>query len=139
MKYLAVISIFSILIACYACTPAPPPEAEVRAQLIGIYCASDYKLQIEDSTYYNQWTTPSPLGKTYSESCSGKYSLEIQENSWIVKFHPDSSPKTVLNTDCSREDVVWTPEKGYLLGGQQDTIRDLFGKAALLKSRCTEI
>lgn len=139
MKF-QVIGLIAIAASLMACEPTSPPEAEVRALLVGEYCDEDqiYRLQLEDSTYFHRRAEPGVLSSrslTY-ESCSGEYELIQEGNTWKIHFLPDERPRNSLFKNCERIVDVWTPEEGYLIGEESVHLPDLFESNALTKGLC---
>lgn len=137
MKYLALFTTLIGLALMTSCGPTPPLEGEVMAHIKGTYCSPGFKLNLGDMTYRNDWTQKSPLGSgIYREYCRGSYELVLADNTWTINFLPAEKKETYLGVDCSGTLVIWTPEKGYILGDPGSMIRDLFNKADLAKGPC---
>ncbi|MEL6673687.1 MAG: hypothetical protein AAFR61_15890 [Bacteroidota bacterium] len=125
------------LLGFTACGPTPPTEEELRAQIIGSYCAPEYTLTLEKDRYRNVWATKSPMGTSpYLESCSGNYALNLDGNIWTITYQPADIHKTYKSSDCSRTDTLWSPDLGYHYLGEQRTVMDLFNEKALKKGPC---
>jgi hypothetical protein len=108
-------------------------------RLKGIYCddAYQYRLELNDSTYFNRRVFKSPLGAGHSyESCRGRYSLAFEEEKrWVIRFEKDPRPNAVDN--CNSELVVWDHERGYLLGDEEQVVMpDCFDGQLLVQRGC---
>ena len=128
----------ALLFLFSACGPTPPPEAEVRAKLVGTYCADNYKLEIrEDNTYKNRKRLKSMLGSNLlTESCRSTYELVLEDDQWIIRFAKDEHPQAVFK-DCGGEYVVWTKEEEYTIGNENKVqIKDRFDGVLLTKGPC---
>lgn len=136
-QFTGLLVLASILMACEA---TPPPEAEVRALIVGEYCDDDqvYKLQLDDSTYFHRKAEPGVLtSRSLSyESCSGIYELIQEGNTWKIHFLPDDRPRNSLFKNCERIVDVWNPQEGYLIGDESVHLPDLFESNALTKGLC---
>lgn len=136
-QFTGLLVLASILMACEA---TPPPEAEVRALIVGEYCDDDqvYKLQLDDSTYFHRKAEPGVLtSRSLSyESCSGLYELIQEGNTWKIHFLPDDRPRNSLFKNCERIVDVWNPQEGYLIGDESVHLPDLFESNALTKGLC---
>lgn len=136
-QFTGLLVLASILMACEA---TPPPEAEVRAMIVGEYCDEDqvYKLQLDDSTYFHRKAEPGVLtSRSLSyESCSGLYELVQEGNTWKIHFLPDDRPRNSLFKNCERIVDVWNPQEGFLIGDESVHLPDLFESNALTKGLC---
>lgn len=129
--------LLSTWVLLQACGPTPPTEEELRAQLVGVYCADSYRLELTDSTYMNRKIVQSPLRSgLMRESCKGHYLLAFENKQWIIRFERDERPNSIQN--CEREYVVWTAEAGYVMGEAPMAMMDLFDETLLLKGQCED-
>ncbi len=131
-----------VIVGCLvACEPQSPPEAEVRAMLVGEYCDENqvYRLQLkDDSTYFHRKAERGVLSSRSLnyESCTGVYDLVREGSSWKLHFLPDERPRNSLFKDCERIVDIWTPENGYVIGETTVRLPDLFENNALTKGLC---
>lgn len=134
---LHIIPFFLIVVGLWACGPTPPTETEIRAKIIGDYCAPNYRLEITDSTYHNVKYSPSVLGTgVVREYCKSKYKLEYREDAWYIDFERDERPNAVFN--CERSYAIWTKDEQYLIGENPTKMKDLFDETVLSMAACDE-
>ena len=123
-----------------ACGPTPPSEAEVRTMLKGSYCSGDYKLELTDSTYQNRKFIQSPLRSgLLRESCNGTYSVNFENNQWILRFDKDEQPDNALFINCEKEYVIWSKADEYTISTEPVILKDLFDGVELTKGACEDI
>ena len=129
-----------ISLSLLACSPNPPTEAELKAQIVGTYCHegdTDYRFILTDSTYYSIRRTPGILQTQTKvrESCRGNYSLEYDGTYWVLRFAPDPDPDAVLD-DCGMEYPVWGKKEGYMLGEDTLVLKELFDQHPVTRDAC---
>ena len=119
-----------------SCGPTVPTEAEVRARVLGVYCADSYRLELTDSTYFNRKVSPSPLGRGQAyESCRGRFVLSFEEDQWVIRFARDRRPQAIQN--CEGEYILWNAQSGFVHGDEETiTLPDLFDHQELTKDAC---
>jgi len=126
-----------LAVCCWACGPTPPTEAEIRAKIVGNFCAPNYRLEITDSTYRNIKYSPSVLGTgVVREYCKSRYKLEYRDDAWYIDFERDERPNAVFN--CERSYPLWTKENRYLIGDKVVKMKDLFDEKELTKAACDD-
>jgi len=132
ISWLFLLALSAIMVSC---GPTVPTEAEVRARVLGEYCADSYYLELTDSTYLNRKVYSSPLSNSYRESCRGRFLLAFEEEQWIIRFEKDRRPQGIDN--CEGEYVLWNAQDGYVHGDDENiTLPDLFDNTELVKGAC---
>ena len=104
-----------LLILITSCSTAPE-EAEVKAKIVGEYCADGYKLSLgEDMEYRNtKFHIGATSGKLFTEYCKGTYSLvmeesqELSEKKWFLVFEKDPGASRTTIFDCNKTVAVWS-------------------------------
>lgn len=121
--------IILLLMGCF-----PPNKSDIRNRIVGKYCNDTHTLILTDSqTYLNTKKLKGIVANTpFQESCKGKYSIEMKEGHWILRFEKDARPNATSN--CQQEYTLWTEKEGYLIGEGEVTMRDLFDNTPM--KRC---
>ncbi len=128
-----------IIILSYACQTEAPSEEEVKGKIIGEYCSfgeKDYRLILNDSTYYSIRYSPGVLTQTpIRDSCNGLYELVFKVKHWKIKFAPDQEPDATIE-NCKAEYLLWDRKQGYVIGEEKITLNELFDGVAVTRAAC---
>ncbi len=136
---------FFPLLCFFACGPAIPTEAELRARIAGTYCLQStenifYQLSIEDSTYQMTKNVPSALRTGFlTEYCRGSYTLVFEAEEWYIHFSENQSPRRTTIHDCKRTFLLWNRAGEYVGGPEARIMKDLFDGLDLRAEACDEV
>ncbi len=120
-----------------ACGPSIPPEADVRAKIVGSYCSDDYRLILTDSSYRSTKYRKGIVSSAFNiESCKGSYELALEDGKWVIHFAKDSNPRGIAN--CKQTYTLWTQEEGFLIGEESIEMKEPIDNTPLKKGSCTE-
>lgn len=124
-----------VVLFLLSCCDATPRKSDIKSKIKGTYCNASHKLILTDSTYINTKFQKGLLADTpYTESCKGKYLIDMKEGHWIIRFEKDPNPRAISN--CQQEYTIWTEKEGYLIGEDIVTLRDLFDNTPVTKNEC---
>lgn len=134
MRYFSFLLLgFSLLVVACDANKAPTEE-ELKVQLVGVYCAEDYKLTLnEDGSYLNGRSVINQIsGKYERESCGGEYSLsQNEEGAWVLKFEKAARKQRTISS-CEKEFVLWSKKEGSAFEEGAIRLRSLFDNDVIL-------